>query len=364
LAEKILVVIPSLRRGGAERTVALITREWARDHDVTIAVFDASDQAFPAAETARTVDLQCPASRSAVGKTSNAITRIRRLSSLIRSEAPDRIITFMESANFPSILACLSARRLPDLTVSVRNNPHVFPTYYRFLIPLLYRWPGRIVTGSEGVRHALISEFNIPTHKILAIPNPIDAVAMQRAAALPIRDRIPEKPFVLGVGRLVPQKGFDLLVKAWHQSKTASDHVLLILGEGPERERLTKLVRDLGMQGTVRMPGSMASPPPYMRAARCFVLSSRYEGWPNVVMEAMACECPVVAFDCPYGPSEIIEDGRSGVLVNPENVEALARAMDEVIGNKNTRARLARLGQERVAEFDSEVVARRWLESR
>jgi glycosyltransferase involved in cell wall biosynthesis len=101
-----------------------------------------------------------------------------------------------------------------------------------------------------------------------------------------------------------------------------------------------------------------------MRAARCFVLSSRYEGWPNVVMEAMACECPVVAFDCPYGPSEIIEDGRSGVLVNPENVEALARAMDEVIGNKNTRARLARLGQERVAEFDSEVVARRWLESR
>ena len=129
MAEKILVVIPSLRRGGAERTVALITRQWARDHDVTIAVFNARDQAFPAAETARTVDLQCPASPSFAGKASTAITRIRRLSSLIRSEAPDRIITFMESANFPAIFACLAARRLRDLTISVRNNPLTFPAY-------------------------------------------------------------------------------------------------------------------------------------------------------------------------------------------------------------------------------------------
>jgi glycosyltransferase involved in cell wall biosynthesis len=305
--------------------------------------------------------IQCPASRSGIGKVGNAITRIRRLASLIRSEAPDRIISFMESANFPSVFACLAARRLPDLTISVRNNPLMLPTYYRLLIPFLYSWPGRIVTGSQGVRRALIDEFHVPAHKCLAIPNPIDADALQKAAALPTSGRLPEKPFVLGVGRLVPQKGFDLLVRAFHLSKTASDHVLMILGEGPERERLTKLVRDLGMEGKVQLPGSMASPPPYMHAARCFILSSRYEGWPNVIMEAMACGCPVIAFDCPYGPSEIIEDRKSGVLVSPENVEALASAMDEVVGNECIRERLGSTGRSRVSEFDNKVVAQRWL---
>jgi len=363
MTEKILVVIPSLRRGGAERTVALITRQWSGDHDVTVAVFNARDQAFPAAETARTVDLQCAASPSFVGKARTAITRINRLSSLIRSEAPDRIITFMESANFPAIFACLAARRLRDLTISVRNNPLTFPAYYRLLIPILYRFPGRIVTGSQGVRRALIDEFHIPAHKCVAIPNPIDARAIQKAAALPTGGRLPERPFLLGVGRLVPQKGFDLLVKAFHQSKAASDHDLLILGDGPERKNLKKLVRDLGREKQILLPGSMASPPPYMSAARCFVLSSRFEGWPNVIMEAMASGCPVIAFDCPYGPSEIMEDGVSGILVSPENVDALARAIDAVAGDADTRTGLVRMGQKRIKKFDNGTVAKRWLET-
>jgi len=362
--EKILVVIPSLRRGGAERTVALITREWAGDHDVVIAVFNARDQAFPAAETARTVDLKCAASRSIVGKATTAITRIRRLTALIQNERPDHIISFMESANFPVIFACLGARRLRDLTISVRNNPMMFPAYYRLLIPILYRWPGRIVTGSDGVRRALIDEFRVSADKCTAIPNPIDTDAIRKAASLPTSGRLPDKPFVLGVGRLVPQKGFDLLIKAFCRSKAASDHALVILGEGPERERLTRLIRDLRVEDKVRLPGSMASPPPYMRAARCFVLSSRWEGWPNVVMEAMACGCPVIAFECPYGPSEIVKDGESGVLVRPEDIDALAGALDRVVLNEDLRADLARRGRERVAKFDDAVVARRWLESR
>lgn len=363
MSKKLLVIIPSLRRGGAERVVTLVSREWARDHAVTIAVFNAREPAFPLADSVRFVDLDRAASAAAIGRPLNLLKRARRLTALIRTETPDQIFSFMEAANFAAILACRLSGRLQSLTVSVRNNPSRFPFYYKTLACALYRWPGRVVAVSQGVRDALVDDLGLPTHKCIAIPNPVDVASGSDGAGQTMAAPLPTGPFVLGVGRLVRQKGFDLLIEAFSKSTAASDHLLLILGDGPERASLSRMARDLGVENKVLMPGSVSSPAIYMRKASCFVLASRYEGWPNVVMEAMACACPVIAFDCQFGPSEIIESDRSGILVRPADVAELSHALSDLTADANKREKLGHAGRIRVSTFDTGSVARRWLEN-
>lgn len=361
--KKILVVIPSLARGGAERVASMLAAEWAQKHEVVLALFKGEERAYDPGEAVRVVDLAVPASASGWEKARNALLRVARLLFLFRKEKPDRIFSFMESANFPVLLSALLLRKLSRVTVSVRNNPSRFSFCYRVLMSVLYRLPRRVVAVSEGVREELVGRFALPAERCIAIPNPVDFRAVDGGMQA---DRpeipLPRGPYILAVGRLVHQKGFDLLLEVFARSRCRADHELLVLGEGPERGKLCELASELGLEGKVSFPGSVASPFPFMARARCFVLSSRFEGWPNVIPEAMACGCPVLSFDCPFGPSEIIEDGKSGILVRPEKTEALAKNMDEVVENERLRKELSAMGRARVAEFDLGSVSRRWME--
>lgn len=360
--KRIMVVIHSLARGGAERTVSLIASEWAGEHDVTITVFDSNHRAYPLADSIRIDDLDCAASPSIWRQLSNAVTRVGRLVSLLRREDPDVVISFMESANFAAVLACLCCGYLNRLTVSVRNDPRKFPVFYRVLIPFLYRLPNRIVTPSAGVRRALVDDFLIRDEVCVTVPNPANLDAASQAAAEPAPGDVPPTPFVLGVGRLVYQKGFDMLMEAFERSGISTDHSLVILGEGAERQRLEALAGELGIGDRVFMPGAVHFPLAFMARARLFVLSSRFEGMSNVVLEAMTCGCAVVAFDCPFGTSEVIEDERSGILVPAEDVDGLARAIERVCGDGALRSRLGDSARQRAEAFDYRTIAPRWLQ--
>lgn len=355
---RILVVIPSLRRGGAERVVSVLTKEWAREHDVTLALFDARDLAYPYG--GRIVDLACPAGLGVRSKATNAFLRIIRLSRLIRATQPDRIITFMESANFPAILAAVLTGAQERLLVSVHNDPARFPKGYRSLIPWLYRYPNRVVTPSKGVAEVL-AHMGVPRNKLQTIPNPVALDSLERhlTADLPSLPGMAPR-FILGVGRLHPQKGFDQLLQAFARIAAADLH-LVILGEGRERAKLERQAKDLGIAPLVHLPGAVDNPFPWYRQAVCFVLSSRYEGFSNVLVEAMACGCPVVSFDCHYGPSEIIEDGVSGLLVSEGDVDGLARAIRRVLEDNYLRQTLREAGKKRARQFDVKEVARQWL---
>lgn len=355
---RILVVIPSLARGGAERVVSLLSKEWAREHDVTLALFDARHPVYPYG--GRLVDLACSASPGVRSKATNAFLRVLRLSRLIRATQPDRIITFMESANFPATLAAVRTGVRDRLVVSVHNDPAHFPKVYRSLIPWLYRLPGRVVAVSNGVAEAL-ARMGVPRTKLHAIPNPIALDDLQKSLGVgdPGLPDIPGR-FILGVGRLHQQKGFDRLLKAFARI-AAADLRLVILGEGSERDKLQAQAEDLGIGPLVHFPGAVENPFPWYRQAACFVLSSRYEGFSNVLIEAMACGCPVVSFDCHYGPSEIIEDGVSGLLVPEGDVEGLARAIRRVLEDDRLRQALRKAGKERARQFDVKEVARQWL---
>ena len=350
---KVVVVINSLTRGGAERVVSTLTREWAKRHRVLIALFDASRPAYDYG--GEIVDLGARSLQSPVKKLLNALLRSIRLARLLRREHPDRIVSFMESANFPAIAAAVVTGLSDRLCVSVRINPVMIPYLNRLLIPIAYRLPERVVAPSHGVSNAL-RQLGLPARKLSVIANP---VGKQTDVTTSARVDFPQR-FLLGVGRLEHQKGFDRLLRAF-ATIDKSDIQLVILGHGTERAALVAMSQQLGIRSLVRLPGAVSDVEAWYRRADCFVLTSHYEGSPNVVVEAMANGCPVVSFDCPYGPAEILEGGRSGILVPQDDIARLSDAIQRLVSDSTLRARLSEVGRERANAFSVEKIAPRWL---
>ncbi len=358
---KILVVSPNLHGGGAERTVSLLSQEWAKSHEVTIALFDASGMAYDYG--GRIVEILEPAwpvpfnffhLRGAY----NICMRMARLARLIRRERPDRIISAWEYTNVSAIIASALTGHLSHLIISMHIKPAYALPFFRDRLQalLFYRLPGRVIAVSEGVRRELASTCRLPPERISFVPNPV-VMKNARETAPPLPKR-----YMLGVGRLAPQKGFELLLRAFHRLDRPALH-LAILGEGPERANLLRLARELGLESRLHLPGHVADVETWYRHAACFVLSSRWEGWGNVLMEALANGCPAVSFDCDYGPSEILEGGKYGLLAPEGDVGALAEAMARVLDDDALRRNLAAKGPERARAFSPETIAPRWLEA-
>ena len=164
-------------------------------------------------------------------------------------------------------------------------------------------------------------------------------------------------PVVLGVGRLAPQKDFGTLIRAFARVIVRRPCRLMILGDGPERASLEAIVAERGLTGSVDLPGWISNPYPYMAHAGVFVLSSRWEGLPSVLIEALFCEVPVVATDCLSGPREILEGGRYGALVPVGDEEALAAAIETALAGE-----LSPPPAESWEPYEQETVVRRYLE--
>jgi glycosyltransferase involved in cell wall biosynthesis len=167
-------------------------------------------------------------------------------------------------------------------------------------------------------------------------------------------------PVVVSVGRLVYQKGFDVLLKAFRKVRDVRAAKLLIIGDGEKREELIMLAQALHLQDDVLFLGMQGNPFKFMRGAEAFCLASRYEGLGNVILEAMALGLPVVVTNCPSGPAEIVENGRFGVLVPTENADALADALVKVLEDDKLRADLSGLSLRRANDFDLDTSLAQW----
>lgn len=212
-----------------------------------------------------------------------------------------------------------------------------------------YPWADRVVGVSEGVASALREATGLSTQQVCTIYNPALAPSLLHEAAQPtthpwFTDNGP--PIILGAGRFTPQKNFSALIKAFHQIQQSTPCRLMILGEGPLLPACKKLAQELGLDATrVSFPGHCANPYPYMARARLFVLSSLWEGFGVVLVEALALGIPVVSTDCPSGPREILEDGRYGRLVQPNDTPALIQAITEALHDNIDRATLRAAAQ-------------------
>lgn len=283
------------------------------------------------------------------------------LARYLRRERPDVLLSALLHVNVAALLA-RNLAPVARLVISERNTVSVDMTNMksrsirmaRWLARRLYRKADGIIAVSRGVADDLVTFFDLPPERIRVVNNPVVTPYLLRQAEEPPADpwfRDADRPVILGIGKLWPQKDFDTLIRAFAHLRQRRPARLVILGEGAERARLTALVRDLNLDGDVALPGFAQNPYSYMARASLFALSSRWEGSPNVLVEAMACGTPVVSTDCPSGPDEILEGGRYGPLVpigDAERLaEAMARLLDQPTSAQALKARAADYSVER-----------------
>jgi glycosyltransferase involved in cell wall biosynthesis len=228
------------------------------------------------------------------------------------------------------------------------------------LVRRFYPWADGIVAVSKGVADNLSEMTGFPRERITVIYNPIVTPELQEQVQTSLTHPWLESnqpPVVLAAGRLRPQKDFATLIQAFALVRRKQCARLLILGEGPERPALETLIKNLGLEQDARLLGFVANPYPFMRRASLFVLSSKWEGLPGVLIEAMYCGVPLVSTNCPSGPQEILQDGKYGQLVPVGDATALARAIEMALTGG-----VPRPPRESWLPFELKTVVKQYLE--
>ena len=357
---KLALVIPSLESGGAERVLSIMANHWSREGGVVTVITRASAKLdfFPLDERVRRVALDSGGARGGTAGVLFGLREVAALRSALAEADPDVVISFITSTNILTLMA--QAGSSTPTVVSERVDPRSIrlPLVPRTLRRLLYRRAAAVVGQTERV--ARWAERVVPPGRVVVIPNPVVVLGPASPAFESVEPEMP-RPFVVGVGRLVPQKGYDVLLRAFARCvRRHPEWSLVIVGEGEDRPRLDALALELGISSRLLLPGTVRDTAAVLRQASLFVLSSRFEGFPNALLEAMAHGLPVIATDCPTGPREIIRPGKDGVLVPPDDVGALANAMERLMVDEGERARLASLAPEVSVRFGADVVMARW----
>ncbi len=241
-----------------------------------------------------------------------------------------------------------------DIGNSKKKLAKVIP----FLTKIFYPRADKVVCVSYGVAEELVNKYGLPRKNIKVIYNPVITNDIFERAEEPLDHpwfQPGQPPVILGVGRLTAAKDFETLIKAFALVRKKTEARLMILGEGSERAKLEQLVKQLGLQNDVCMPGFVDNPYKYMKHSSVFVLSSRWEGFGNVLAEAIALGLPVVSTDCPSGPAEILEGGKWGRLVPVGTPEALANAILEALNDERGK------GAERAKEFSLDRIVDQYV---
>lgn len=329
--KRIAIFIPTLEGGGAELSmIALAKGLCARGYSVDLLVKNTQGElrgSIPA--NIRLIDFNVPTMRYTLGK----------LITYIKNEHPEAIISAMELSNLSLTLASLASKQRPKTIITIHNTLSLQPPIYnrnldRILFGLMYRFSNKIVCVSDTCAKDTIKYLHLPKAKVFVINNPIlnDDIYI-KAKEIVSYPWFPgsDRKRILSIGRLVPQKDHKNLIKAFKLVRDVYEAQLIILGEGYLRLELIELSEALGVDQDVSLPGFIQNPYPLIAQSDVFVLSSIYEGFGNVLVEALAVKCPVVSTDCLSGPREILAHGKYGHLVSVGDSQEMADAILEVI---------------------------------
>jgi len=349
--------LPSLNQGGAKR-VMLIVADHLDASGYSVEILLARKEGEFLEQVPEGIEIRSFEKR--VSRT------VRDLVRYLHRREPRVLLSTIHSTNVAATLAGVLARTSTDVVLreatTLSNQRDEFESGLERLIPPLvrhtYPFADRYVAISDGVKSDLVRHTGVQTTEVRTIHNPIYTPEIAERAKEPV-----DHPWfdgdhdvLLGVGRLTMQKDFGTLIRAFSRVRRHSDARLIILGEGDMRPELEQLTETTAQTDVIDMPGYVENPYKYMAKSDLFVLSSAWEGFGNVIVEAMACGTPVVATDCESGPAEILDGGTFGRLTPVGDPAALA---DSIVDSLNEPEEPDRLRQ-RAAEFSTDEIMERY----
>lgn len=325
--KKIDIITREMTFGGAERVIAQLANYFTEQHiECRIITTENKEVMYQLNEKVDVIAI----GKKSDNKVIDRILRYKKIRACIQTNEPDVVLTMPEDTGIYAILA-LVGTGIP-VYVSERNNPWIMPDVKitRFLRRVAYPFAKGIIFQTETAKSYFPKHIQ---NKGVVLQNPVDS------------DRIPA-PYTMerkrefaAVGRLDRQKNFAMLIKAFSEfHKVVADYKLVIYGEGVERNNLEQLICQLHLENVVTLPGLNTDVLNSIKDCAAFILSSDYEGMPNVLIEAMCMGMPVISTDCPSGgPRDLIQNGKNGLLVEVNNVQEMTQAMIAIIkADKNS----------------------------
>jgi len=363
---KIAIVIHSMEGGGAERVTATLANAWAgHGHDVTIITF-----------APRTLDLYVldpsvgRVSLDVAGGSSTVwsaiacnLGRVLKLRREIDRAQPDVILAMMAISGVTTGLAT-RGMGIP-VVAAERSYPPRLPLGRAWEMLRRWTYPRLAAVVSQTSECAKWVAENCPGSRSRVIPNPVPWPLTHGRPLLSPASVVREgRPLLLAAGRLSSEKGFHRLITAFARlERRFPDWDLAIIGDGPERSALLDLAGRLGLNGRIFLPGRVGNVQDWYERAALFVLSSEFEGFPNVLVEAMACGCPAVSFDCDAGPRDIVRPGVDGLLVPPKDgAPALADALASLMSDEPLRRAMGERARAVRERFSMDSIVRQWDE--
>jgi glycosyltransferase involved in cell wall biosynthesis len=351
--------LPNLSGGGAERmTLNLLPEMRARGYSVSLVITNREGELSAALpDDVELISLDVPRTWAAL------VPLIR----MIRKRRPAAIISALGHNNVLAIVACRLAGQGTKVLIRINSvlsqQARETDDWRQTILPLLYRlvakYADAIIAVSRGAADDFIAVTGVARDRVQVVYNPVLRPAFAAEAAAPVDHPFfqPGRPPVfVSVGRLAPVKDPKTLLKAFARVRADHDVRLALVGDGEMRDELTTMARNLQIEDSVAFVGFQINPIRYIAKAKALIVSSRHEGFGNVIVEALAADTPVISTDCPYGPGEILDGGRFGRLVPVGDVEALARSMVEVLSDASDPA----AAEARAREFTVEAVARQY----
>ena len=334
--KKIAIFLPSLADGGAEKVMVSLANNFvSKFYNVDLLLVSQEGVYFNMlSDEVRLININ----------KSRAIYAVPRILKYLRNERPDVLLSALTHTNVIALICkvlCLRKIRVIVSERSIISNGTMLSgnrlyLINKYILKLLYPLADSIIAISKGCAKDLVKTLKISDKKIVVINNPLI-----RDSNININDSNEDKinlslqhdnkHLIIAVGRLKKVKNFPLLIKAFDIVRKTVPSSLIILGEGPERNNLEKLIRELHLEKSIYIPGFVNNPIDYMKKSEVFVSSSSWEGFGNVIVEAMSVGLKIVSVDCPGGPREILEDGKWGKLVPLNNVSLLADAIKKII---------------------------------
>lgn len=351
---RICIVSEQLAGGGAEKASALLSTYFEANHCAVkhVIVIDKVEYEFKGEL------LNLGKLKKNHFNWSDRIRRFRVLRQFFKQNQFDYIIdTRVRNRQWQEFLITKFIYKAPLVVVVHSFMTHLYFPKNRFLATIIFKNAYKIVGVSIAISEKVTQLYHYKN--VETIYNPIDFSAIESG----LKETISfDFPFILGVGRMKDNiKQFDKLIQCYAQSNLPSQNVkLMLIGDGAFRTKLEQLVKQLNVMDYVVFQGAVSNPYPYYANALFTVLTSKYEGFPTVLLESLACKTPVVAFDCQSGPCEIIVDQHNGILVENQNEEKMLLAINEMFENKDLYLHCKQNAAASVAKFSLENIGQQW----